>query len=84
MEIICEPCGTRGRYNVERLITKHRSDMRLRRRNGRKSPACGKGGLAPSGLARRSGCAFGGCHSSKLCSSCELSGGCPFGLDRER
>jgi hypothetical protein len=29
IEIVCEPCGRRGRYNVERLIAKHGADMRL-------------------------------------------------------
>ena len=29
VEIVCEPCGRRGRYNVERLIAKHGADMRL-------------------------------------------------------
>jgi hypothetical protein len=23
MTVVCEPCGRRGRYNVERLIAKH-------------------------------------------------------------
>jgi hypothetical protein len=27
--IVCEPCGRRGRYNVQRLITKHGADMKL-------------------------------------------------------
>jgi hypothetical protein len=31
IEIVCEPCGKRGRYNVERLIAKHRADAKLRR-----------------------------------------------------
>jgi hypothetical protein len=26
IEILCEPCGRRGRYNVERLIAKHGAD----------------------------------------------------------
>jgi hypothetical protein len=29
IEIVCDPCGRRGRYNVERLIAKHGADMRL-------------------------------------------------------
>jgi hypothetical protein len=28
-ELACEPCGRRGRYNVERLIAKQGADMRL-------------------------------------------------------
>jgi hypothetical protein len=29
IEIVCEPCRRRGRYNVKRLIAKHGPDMRL-------------------------------------------------------
>ena len=29
LEIVCEPCGRRGRYNVERLMAKHGPGMRL-------------------------------------------------------
>jgi hypothetical protein len=29
VEILCEPCGRRGRYSVERLIAKHGADIRL-------------------------------------------------------
>jgi clan AA aspartic protease (TIGR02281 family) len=29
IEIVCEPCDRRGRYNVARLIAKHGPDMRL-------------------------------------------------------
>jgi hypothetical protein len=29
IEIVCEPCQRRGRYNVERLIVKHRAGMRM-------------------------------------------------------
>jgi hypothetical protein len=29
IDIVCEPCGRPGRYNVERLIAKHRGDLRL-------------------------------------------------------
>jgi hypothetical protein len=29
VEIVCEPCGRRGRYNVESLIDKYGADMRL-------------------------------------------------------
>ena len=29
LTIICEPCGRRGRYNVQRLIAKHGADMKL-------------------------------------------------------
>jgi hypothetical protein len=29
LTIVCEPCGRRGRYNVQRLIAKHGADMRL-------------------------------------------------------
>jgi hypothetical protein len=29
IEIVCEPCGRRGRYNVQRLIAKHGDDVRL-------------------------------------------------------
>jgi hypothetical protein len=29
IEMACEPCGRRGRYNVERLIAKHGPDMKL-------------------------------------------------------
>jgi hypothetical protein len=29
LTIVCEPCGRRGRYNVERLIAKHGADIRL-------------------------------------------------------
>jgi hypothetical protein len=29
IEIVCEPCGRRGRYKVERLIAKHGADIRL-------------------------------------------------------
>jgi hypothetical protein len=29
LAIICEPCGRRGRYNVERLIAKYGADTRL-------------------------------------------------------
>jgi hypothetical protein len=28
-EIVCEPCGRHGRYNVERLIAKHGTGVRL-------------------------------------------------------
>jgi hypothetical protein len=28
IEIVCEPCGRRGRYNVQRLIGKHGVEMR--------------------------------------------------------
>ena len=29
LTIVCEPCGLRGRYNVERLIAKHGADAKL-------------------------------------------------------
>jgi hypothetical protein len=29
LTIVCEPCGRRGRYNVQRLIAAHGADMRL-------------------------------------------------------
>ena len=29
IEILCEPCRRRGRYNVERLIAKHGAEVRL-------------------------------------------------------
>ena len=29
LTLVCEPCGRRGRYNVQRLIAKHGTDMRL-------------------------------------------------------
>lgn len=29
LTIVCEPCGRRGRYNVEKLIAKHGTDVRL-------------------------------------------------------
>jgi len=29
LTIACEPCGRRGRYNVERLIAEHGADVRL-------------------------------------------------------
>jgi hypothetical protein len=29
LELVCQPCGRRGSYNVERLIAKHGADMRL-------------------------------------------------------
>jgi hypothetical protein len=29
IEMECEPCGRRGRYNVQRLIAAHGADMRL-------------------------------------------------------
>jgi hypothetical protein len=29
IELACEPCARRGRYNVERLIAKHGADVRL-------------------------------------------------------
>jgi hypothetical protein len=29
IEIVCEPCRRRGRYNVERLIAKHGADLRV-------------------------------------------------------
>ena len=29
LTLVCEPCGRRGRYNVQRLIAKHGADMRL-------------------------------------------------------
>ena len=29
VEILCEPCGRRGRNNVERLIAKHGADAKL-------------------------------------------------------
>ena len=29
LTIICEPCGRRGRYNVERLIAVHSADAKL-------------------------------------------------------
>jgi hypothetical protein len=29
VELLCEPCGRRGRYKVERLIAAHGADMRL-------------------------------------------------------
>jgi hypothetical protein len=42
IEIVCEPCRRRGRYNVARLIAKHGADMTLppiarRRRRSRVS-----------------------------------------------
>jgi hypothetical protein len=27
--LVCEPCGRRGQYNVERLIAKHGGDVRM-------------------------------------------------------
>ena len=27
--LVCEPCGRRGSYNVQRLIAKHGADVRL-------------------------------------------------------
>jgi hypothetical protein len=29
LTLVCEPCGRRGRYNVERLIAAHGPDMKL-------------------------------------------------------
>jgi hypothetical protein len=29
LELVCQPCGRRGSYNVERLIAKHGDDKRL-------------------------------------------------------
>jgi hypothetical protein len=29
LTLVCEPCGRRGRYNVQRLIAKHGPDTRL-------------------------------------------------------
>ena len=29
LELVCQPCGRRGSYNVERLIAKHGADVRL-------------------------------------------------------
>jgi hypothetical protein len=29
LTIVCEPCGRRGRYNVQRLIAKHGADVKL-------------------------------------------------------
>ena len=29
IDILCQPCGRRGSYNVERLIAKHWADVRL-------------------------------------------------------
>ena len=29
LTIVCEPCGRRGRYPVERLISRHGSSMKL-------------------------------------------------------
>jgi hypothetical protein len=29
LTIVCEPCGRRGRYNVQRLIAARGADMRL-------------------------------------------------------
>jgi hypothetical protein len=29
IEMVCEPCGRRGCYNVERLIAKHGPGMKL-------------------------------------------------------
>ena len=29
LTIVWEPCGRRGRYNVQRLIAKHGADMKL-------------------------------------------------------
>ena len=29
LTIVCEPCGRRGRYNVQRLIAKHGEDLKL-------------------------------------------------------
>jgi hypothetical protein len=51
IEIVCQPCGRRGRYNVERLMAKHGADMRLpelltiladcpKARSGRPGPRC--------------------------------------------
>jgi hypothetical protein len=29
IEIVCQPCGRRGSYNVERLIAAHGADIKL-------------------------------------------------------
>jgi hypothetical protein len=29
IEMLCESCGRRGRYNLERLIAEHGADVRL-------------------------------------------------------
>ena len=29
LEIVCQPCGRRGSYNVERLIAKHGANVKL-------------------------------------------------------
>jgi len=29
LTLVCEPCGRRGRYNVERLTAKHGTDVKM-------------------------------------------------------
>jgi hypothetical protein len=54
IEIVYEPCGRRGRYNVERLVAKHGA-TRASPTSWRRSADCPKGHHSRSTTAARCG-----------------------------